>query len=86
MIVRIDKKFAKQLNKCPYKIQATFQKRLNIFINNPFDEILSNHALSGNWKGYRSINISGDLRAIFKMIDRDTVYFVAFGTHSQLYG
>ena len=34
---------------------------------------------------YRSINISGDWRAVFEQ-NNDEVYFVTLGTHSQLYG
>ncbi|HEX9503811.1 MAG TPA: type II toxin-antitoxin system mRNA interferase toxin, RelE/StbE family [Patescibacteria group bacterium] len=84
MKVRFHKQFAKQLGKYP-KIQAAFGKRLDIFFADPFDVILSNHALTGTWQGYRSINISGDLWAIYELIDDNTAFFVAFGTHSQLY-
>jgi len=54
-------------------------------LNDSMNQLLSNHALTGRWDGYRSINISGDLRAVYEMIDKDMVYFVAFGSHSQLY-
>lgn len=86
MTARFHKTFAKQLGRYPNKIQAAFQKRLEIFLTEPFHQILSNHPLTGRWLGYRTINISGDLRAVFRMIEQDTVLFVAFGTHSQLYG
>jgi addiction module RelE/StbE family toxin len=86
MKARFHKSFAKQLGKHPAKIQMAFQKRLTLFLVDPFDQILSNHALGGRWEGHRSINISGDLRAIYELIDEDTAFFVAFGTHSQLYG
>lgn len=86
MKVIFHKKFAKQLGKYPDKVHDTFQKRIEIFLNNPFDPSLSNHPLTGRWMGFRSINISGDLRAVYELVDRETAYFVAFGTHSQLYG
>jgi len=42
--------------------------------------------LVGELRGYRSINITGDWRAIFMEIDGGKIiYFVAIGTHSQLY-
>jgi addiction module RelE/StbE family toxin len=85
MKVEFHKAFAKQLGKHPTKVQLAFQKRLEIFLSEQFNETLSNHNLSGKWSGYRSINISGDLRAIYKLKDKDTAYFIAFGTHSQLY-
>lgn len=86
MKVKFHKTFAKQLGKYPNKIQVIFQKRLGIFLDDPFHVTLSNHPLTGRWLGYRSINISGDLRAVYELIDEETAYFVAFGRHSQLYG
>ncbi len=61
-----------------------FKERLEIFIEDPFDPRLRNHPLKGKLKGYRSINITGDWRALFKEVE-DGVYFVIIGTHSQLY-
>jgi addiction module RelE/StbE family toxin len=86
MEANFHKAFAKQLGKYPDKIQAAFQNRLTLFLTDPFNPILSNHALTGRFEGCRSINISGDLRAVFELIGQDTALFVAFGTHSQLYG
>ena len=86
MKAKFHKTFAKQIGKHSPKVQTAFQKRLALFLNNPFHKFLSNHALTGRWAGYRSINISGDLRAIYELLDEETAFFVAFGTHSQLYG
>lgn len=83
---RFHKTFAKQLGKYPGKIQTVFQKRLALFLRNPSNQLVLNHALTGRWLEYRSINITGDLRAVYELIDQDTAFFVAFGTHSQLYG
>ncbi len=85
MKVKFHKQFAKQIGKYPSKIQAAFQKRLDVFLTDPHDSILSNHSLVGKWQGYRSVNITGDLRVIYELIDGDTAFFVAFGSHSQLY-
>ncbi|MDD4530913.1 MAG: hypothetical protein PHO80_05195 [Candidatus Gracilibacteria bacterium] len=60
----------------------------SIFINNPFDKILNNHELLGQQKGNRSINITGDLRVIFKETSNGKYEFVEFiniGNHSDLY-
>ena len=86
MRVRFNKAFTNQLGKYPHKVQVAFQKRLELFLNDSMNQLLSNHALTGHWDGYRSINVSGDLRAVYEMVDEGTAYFVAFGTHSQLYG
>ena len=85
MKARFDKKFAKQLGKYPQKIRAIFESHLVLFLEDMFNPLLNNHALLGQYKSCRTINITGDIRAVYKMIDADTVLFVGFGTHSQLY-
>ena len=58
---------------------------IDLFTQEPLHKDLRNHALYGKWKGYRSISVGGDLRLHFKLIDEQTAYLVAVGTHSQLY-
>lgn len=48
-----------------------FQKRLRLFEKNPFDSQLKNHKLHGKMKGFYSINIMGDLRAIYYILDEN---------------
>jgi len=55
------------------------------FHDEPFHQDLRNHSLKGKWLGHRSISIGGDLRLHFQMLDNHTAYFVAIGTHEQLY-
>ncbi len=86
MQIAYSKKFIKDFKKCPKNIKTNFKKRLEIFINNQNHSTLNNHPLMGELKNYRSINITGDWRAIFEEIDGgQVVYFIAIGTHSQLY-
>jgi mRNA-degrading endonuclease YafQ of YafQ-DinJ toxin-antitoxin module len=56
--------------------QNKFSEKLAIFLENPFDPILNNHPMQGKYDGYRSINISGDLCAIYEMIEKDIAYFI----------
>ncbi len=74
----------KQLRKVPLEIKKAFRDRLELFLLDPYDPLLRNHDLVGNFKGHRSININGDWRAIFKESE-EAIVFVALGTHSQLY-
>lgn len=82
-----DRQFKKSLDKAPANIHQAFYDRLDLFLNNPFHPLLHNHSLKGSYQEYRSINISGDWRAIFRFLDekRETVVFIDLGTHSQLY-
>lgn len=88
MEISYSKQFIKQLRKSPIKIQRSFRKRLELFTENPGHPLLRYHALQGELKEYRSINISGDWRAIFR-IDMEKgklqMRFMDIGTHSQLY-
>ncbi|MCL4360656.1 type II toxin-antitoxin system mRNA interferase toxin, RelE/StbE family [Patescibacteria group bacterium] len=82
------KRFLKQLRKSPLSIQEAFRERREIYLANPFHPTLHNHQLTGQLERYRSINITGDWRALFRMIetsDGTVIYFDAIGTHSQLY-
>ncbi len=47
--------------------------------------MLRNHALTGKYLGYRSIDITGSLRAIYRLLDQDIAYFIAVDTHPNLY-
>jgi len=58
-------------------IKNNFKERLKIFIINKYHPILNNHSLSGKLHYYRSINVSGDWRAIFKEIEEENIcYFI----------
>ncbi len=58
---------------------------IELFIDKPFHKDLRNHPLFGEWKGYRSISVGGDLRLHFKIISDNRVLFEAVGNHDQLY-
>ena len=87
-IRRIDysNKFIKDLKKAPQKIKISFRGRLETYLSDKFHPLLNNHSLKGRYEKYRSINVTGDWRAIFREIDGGSVvYFDRLGTHSQLY-
>ena len=83
---RIDysKSFDKQLRKAPFKIKIAFRTRLKLFLQDLFSSQLLNHALVGKYLGFRSINITGDWRVVYKE-EKNVIIFLLLGTHSQLY-
>ena len=85
MKVRFHRNFEKLFAKVPAKVQKRFGELLALFLGDPFDETLRNHPLTGEWAGFRSINVTGDYRAIYKAVDENTALFEAIGTHSKLY-
>jgi len=85
MIIQFEKIFEKQFKKFPQKIQGKFHTRLEMFSSNTKHPLLKNHKLHGVWVSHRSINITGDIRAIYKEESERIVIFVAMGTHGELY-
>lgn len=85
MNVKFQRRFIAQYKKFSRNRQKQCDERLLLFGKHPFDPLLNNHALNGKYLGYRSINITGDIRAVFRMLDTDTAYFVVIDTHSNLY-
>jgi mRNA interferase YafQ len=44
------------------------------------------HALSGDWVGYRECHIKPDLLLIYRKPDADTLRLARLGSHSELFG
>jgi len=84
MIVTSSKKFNNQLSKVPENIQFKFFERLEMFKQNKYHPLLNNHKLHGEWFNHNSINITSDVRTIYKQ-NFETITFVAIGSHSDLY-
>ncbi len=85
MKISYSKNFIKQSKKLNPKLRIQLVQRITLFNNNPFDSKLRDHQLRGRYKQYRSIDITGDLRALY-LLNGDEVVFDIVGTHSQLYG
>ncbi|MCK5059883.1 MAG: type II toxin-antitoxin system mRNA interferase toxin, RelE/StbE family [Candidatus Pacebacteria bacterium] len=77
-------RFRKQFKKSPKKIYLAAFDRLVVLEKSEFDVVLNSHKLSGKYAGYRSINITGDIRIVYKRVPNG-FYLVAIGTHSELY-
>lgn len=85
MIIQTTRAFDKQYAKLNLKVKIAFKQRVEIFKSNPFDSRLRNHALKGKYLGYRSIDITGDMRALYTVKGSMIIIFAFVGTHSQLY-
>ena len=65
MKIELHRKFLKAYIKQPQKIREKFKEKRNLFLKDMFHPLLNNHSLGGEYNGCRSINITGDIRAIF---------------------
>ena len=77
--------FVKNFEKLDRSIRLKFIERKALFEQDSSHPLLKNHALSGEYDGCRSINITGDYRAIYYS-QGDACIFIRIGTHPQLYG
>ena len=78
--------FKKKFKKSPEKIREKVKDRLIVLSANCWDPILNNHPLHGEYSGCKSIDITGDIRLIYKELDKDVCLLLRFGTHHELYG
>lgn len=85
MNVVFHKKFDKAFVKLSQKTKQQAIERIELFSANPADQTLRKHALNSPYKGSFSIDITGDYRAIFHYVSKDTALFTHIGSHSQLY-
>lgn len=85
MILSYSKNFIKQAKKLDKDVRRKLYKSIRIFTQNPNHPALRNHPLKGKYKSYRSIDVTGDIRALY-LQQESQVIFDAVGTHNQLYG
>jgi len=87
MKVFFHKYFRKRHAKLSNKIKDKFDTQLEIFYENLYDERLNNHELHGEYANHKSINVTGNIRAVYRKVDTttDDVIFVDIGSHSELY-
>ena len=85
MNIDFTKSFNKQFAKLALKKQERARAAIELYVCDASDPKLRLHALVGTWQGHYSISAGGDLRLHLKIIDNNTILFVAIGNHSQLY-
>jgi addiction module RelE/StbE family toxin len=86
MDIIFHRNFKKQYKKLRLSDRKMFAERLDLFKRNPFNPILNNHQLYGKYKDYMSINIRGNLRALYEPVGKNIAHFMYIDTHPNLYG
>lgn len=85
MKISYSKNFITYAKKLSPFVKKALTERITIFSSNPLHPLLFNHPLKGKYREYRSINITGDYRALY-LLRGDEIVFDHVGTHPQLYG
>jgi mRNA-degrading endonuclease YafQ of YafQ-DinJ toxin-antitoxin module len=78
------RRFKKKFKRLSPQIREQFFDRLKIFIVDPFNVILNNHSVGESYDNCRSINITGNVRALYE-VHGNVAVFVNIGSHSDLY-
>lgn len=86
MIIKYEKQFKKQYKKLPRDYQLQFHEKLELFLIDPTLPQLRVHPLKGAFAGYWSMNVNGDIRALYTIRGDELIIFALIGSHSQLYG
>ncbi len=86
MRLNFTRRFEKQRAKLPKSVKKKLNERVLLFCEQPFNTQLDNHVVHGEYAGCRSINVTGDYRAIYYHVANDAVRFIALGTHHELFG
>lgn len=77
-------RFRKKWKRLSAKMKDEAAVRLEMLMRSEYDPLLNNHALSGKYAEYRSINVTGDIRIAYRRVP-DGFHLFAIGTHSELY-
>ena len=85
MRITYTKNFIKQSKKLSPSVRSKLVERIELFSSNPFESQLRDHQLKGKYKQYRSIDVTGDFRALY-LLQGNEVIFDIVGSHAQLYG
>jgi addiction module RelE/StbE family toxin len=76
--------FKKQYKKLPVRIREQFKTRLVLFATDHNNPQLHIHKLQGEQNGLWSMNVTGDIRAIFDRNYEGVIMFAVIGSHSEL--
>ncbi|MCI4624783.1 MAG: type II toxin-antitoxin system mRNA interferase toxin, RelE/StbE family [Candidatus Magnetoovum sp. WYHC-5] len=77
------KKTAKLIEKQP-KLKEPIRELFLKLENNPYDNALKTHTLSGNLKGSYVCSLTYELRLVFEISDK-SIHLIDIGTHDEVY-
>ncbi len=79
------RKYNKSFAKKDEFVQKKAIERIRLFRKDPFNILLNNHKLKGEYGDEKSFNVTGDFRITFYHINENTVLLTDIGTHPELY-
>jgi len=74
-----------QIYKKDKKLYEKIQRQILLFESNPKHPSLRLHKLSGTLDNMWSLSITMSIRMVYRLISKETAYFVDIGTHDEIY-
>ncbi len=82
-----DYKRAKANPRHAQDVRALYQATVLLLVEDkPLPESYRDHALVGNWKGYRECHLKSDLLLIYRTQEPGILRIARLGSHSELFG
>lgn len=79
-----EKSYRKRIVRNP-NLAARTAERIRMFIENPRDPTLQDHALVGKKSHLRAFSVTGDVRIVYYPVTDDHVVYLDIGMHPQVY-
>ena len=76
-------RFKRSFKKLPSTIKKNFNKRIEIFYQDPFDPILETHKLKGKLDEYYSFYLCDGYRVLFDFVESEVILLVNVGSHDD---
>lgn len=86
--IKFTGKYQEDLSELCYEhplVKEEIDNRVKLFLNNPEDTRLDNHALTGRMAGNWAFSITNDIRIVYEWLGKKTVRFLAIGGHPKVY-
>ncbi len=74
-----------QIYKKDRKLAKKIQQQIILFESNPKHPSLRLHKLSGTLDNMWSLSVTRSIRIVYRIINKETAYFVDIGTHDEVY-
>jgi len=88
VIIQLHPKFRNAYKKriFPFsELVSKTEERIKFFKENPRNPVLKDHGLRGRRSNLRSFSVTGDIRVIYQLVDKDNALFLDIGSHNQVY-
>lgn len=81
---KFTKHYKKRIQSSP-NLQLRFKNRIELLLHEPNNPLLRDHSVSGKKQGLRAFSITGDLRVVYKIENKETICLYDIGSHNQVY-